>query len=255
MQQICKKNSFLRSIALLGLIFLMLLGQSCGKSEEHLRCEKAFKAYYGEHLAVAFAVAAMGAADPSALNITSLEVAEYRILGEIRPADSLTIIRRKAIEKYEGSLQLTEQEMKTWEHNYKASIEAYFRNRIKAEDFMARYNATGEGGGYDRAYYESMLERPRRTETELKEIYLKDPYSDYSRYVACKEKIEDMKARREEIIDNWFEDSSRYKFMDADKVLGKSVEITYYINGDKSTMQKTVLIFSEDLTKVLGEKK
>lgn len=64
MQQICKKNSFLRSIALLGLIFLMLLGQSCGKSEEHLRCEKAFKAYYGEHLAVAFAVAAMGRLTP-----------------------------------------------------------------------------------------------------------------------------------------------------------------------------------------------
>ena len=41
--------------------------------------------------------------------------------------------------------------------------------------------------------------------------------------------------------------------MDANKVLGKYVEVTYYINGEKDNKQKTWLVFNNNLTKVLGE--
>lgn len=62
-----------------------------------------------------------------------------------------------------------------------------------------------------------------------------------------------MITRKEEIIDNWFKEIAYYKTMDANKVLGKYVEVTYYINGQKDNKQKTWLIFNNDLTKVLGE--
>lgn len=120
---------------------------------------------------------------------------------------------------------------------------------------MERHKNTTHKSDYDYVYYESILEYPKRTVEELQQIYLEDPYSNYSRYVKEKKRIDDMVAQKEEIIDKWFENSPRYKSMDANKVLGKCVEVTFYVNDDKSTVQKTLLIFNEHLSKVLGEMK
>lgn len=232
-----------------------LLCQGCGKSEEHLRCEKAFKEYYGGHWAAAFAAAAFGAADASALDAASLEVSDYEVLGDVRVADSLGILRQKAEEKYRKSLEMKTKWMNVCKEKFETSVKNYFERRKKAEAYMAAYKASGRQGGYDHLLYECILERPERTEDDLKWTYLKDPYSDYSRYVAAKQEIDDMVARKEEVLDGWFAESARYKSMDADKVLGKYVEVTYRVNGDRNDEQTMVLVFNEDLTRVLGEMK
>lgn len=244
-----RKRSFLL------LLTLVLLCQSCGKSEEHLRCEKAFKEYYGEHLAAACVAAVFGVADPSALNITSLEVSEYKVLNELKVTDSLNMIREKAEKRYQESLALAQESMDFFKKKFDDTIDGYYKNRKEAEDYMEKHKNTTHKSGYDYVYYESILEYPKRTVEELKQIYLKDPYSNYSRYVKEKKRIDDMVAQKEEIIDKWFKDSPRYKSMDHDKVLGKRVEVTFYVNDDKSTVQKTLLIFNEHLSKVLGEMK
>lgn len=234
------------------LFSVALLCQSCGKSEEHLRCEKAFKEYYAEHLMAAFVASAFGAADASAMNITSLEVSEYKVITELRAADSLNILRQKGEEKYQESLKMKTEWMDVCKKNYDEAIESYFRERKKAEEYMEAYNADSRRVARE-LYYEDMLQRPKRTVEELKEIYLKDPYSYYSRYVSAKKEIDDMVARKDEVIDNWFEETTRYKSMDADKVLGKCVEVTYYLNGNKNNKQKMLLVFDTNLSKVLGE--
>lgn len=242
-----RKRSFLLLLA------LVLICQSCGKSEKHLRCEKAFKEYYGEHLAAAFVAAVFGAADPSALNITSLEVSEYKVLNELKVADSLNIIREKAEERFQKSLALAQESMEFFKKKYDDTIDGYYKSRKEAEDYMERHKDTGHRSGYDYVLYASILDGPKKTVEELQQIYLEDPYSNYSRYVKEKKRIDDMVAQKEEIIDKWFEDSPRYKSMDANKVLGKCVEVTFYVNDNKSTEQKMLLIFNENLSKVLGE--
>lgn len=235
------------------MIFIILVCQGCGKSEEHLRCEKAFKEYYGRYLAAALTAAAFGAADASALNnITSLEVSKYKILNELKVSDSLYILRQKAEEKYQESLRRDTEWMNSCKKRFDTAVENYFKERKKAEEYKATFKASGRRYGFD-PYYQAILNRPEQTEEDLKRTHLKNPHSSYSRYVNTKSKIEDMITRKEEIIDNWFKEIAYYKTMDANKVLGKYVEVTYYINGQKDNKQKTWLIFNNDLTKVLGE--
>ena len=116
------------------MIFIILVCQGCGKSEEHLRCEKAFKEYYGRYLAAALTAAAFGAADASALNITSLEVSKYKILNELKVSDSLYILRQKAEEKYQESLRRDTEWMNSCKKRFDTAVENYFKERKKLKN-------------------------------------------------------------------------------------------------------------------------
>ena len=173
-------------------------------------------------------------------------------MNELKVSDSLYILRQKAEEKYQESLRRDTGWMNSCKKRFDTAVENYFKERKKAEEYKATFKASGRRYGFD-PYYQAILNRPEQTEEDLKRTHLKNPHSSYSRYVNTKSKIEDMITRKEEIIDNWFKEIAYYKTMDANKVLGKYVEVTYYINGQKDNKQKTWLIFNNDLTKVLGE--
>lgn len=234
------------------MISIILFCQGCGKSEEHLRCEKAFKEYYGRFLAAALTAAAFGTVDATALNVTSLEVSKYKILNEIKVSDSLYILRQKAEEKYRESLKINKEWMNLCKKKFDNAVENYFKERKKAEEYKAAFEASGCRYGFD-PYYQAILNRPEKTEEDLKRTHLKNPHSSYSRYISTKAHIEDMVTQKEKFIDNWFKEIAYYKTMDANKVLGKYVEVTYYINGEKDNKQKIWLVFNNNLTKVLGE--
>lgn len=248
----------MRTITLTLLCAIGLFLSSCGhkfiKTEEFLHCEQAFKHYLKEQAALASIAVAFGGSASGVLNADAVELVDYEIVGNITVEDSIGFFRVEASKRYDKSLKLEIDWMNSCKQNFDKGVKNYYENREKARQRLEELRNGAERRLWESAsQYEDILSKPEMTLEQLQENALKDRFGQYSRYVETKEKVNDMVNRKQEIIDNWFPETKYYLSLAPDKVLAKSVKVTYYVDGNKKDKREAVLMFNPDLTKVLNK--
>lgn len=248
----------MRTIAFTLLCAIGLLFSSCGhkfiKTEEFLHCEQAFKHYLKERAALASIAVAFGGSASGVLNADAVELADYEVVRNITVEDSINVIRAEATKRYDKSLQLETEWMNACKSNFDKGVKGYYENREKARRRLEELHNGAELRLWESVYqYEDILAKPEKTIEELQEDALKSSTSQYSRYVQTQEKVNDLINRKQEIIDNWFSETKYYLSLAPDKVLAKSVKVTYYVDGNKKDKREAVLMFNPDFTKVFDK--
>lgn len=246
----------MRSLAFILMCAAEFLFSSCGhkfiKTEEFLHCEQAFKHYLKEQAALASIAVAFGGSASGVLNADAVELLDYEVVGNTTVQDSINMFRAEATKRYEKKLDLDIKWMNSCKSNFDNEVKGYYENREKAKRRLEELRNGAETRLWERAeQYEDILARPEMSLEELQNNALKNRTSQYSRYVDTKETVNDLINRKQEIIDNWFPQTKHYLSLAPDKVLAKSVKITYRMDGNKENKREAVLMFNSDLTKVL----
>lgn len=246
----------MRILRFIGMCAVALFFSSCGhkfiKTEEFLQCEQAFKHYLQEQAALASIAVAFGGSASGVLNADAVELIDYEVVGSTTVQDSIDIFRAKAIGKYEDWLNLQTESMNCYKRYFDDEVKIYHENRERTRRRLEEIRNGAKLGVWETVeQHEEILAKPAKTIEELQRDALKGRNSSYSCYVQKKETVDDLINRKQEIIDNWFPQTKYYLSLAPDKVLAKSVKVTYCVDGNKEDKREAVLMFNPDLTKVL----
>lgn len=246
----------MKILTFIGVCSVALFFSSCGhkfiKTEEFLHCEQAFKHYLQEQAALASIAVAFGGSASGVLNADAVELVDYEVVGTTTVQDSINIFRAEGTKRYEKKLDLDIKWMNSCKSNFDKEVKGYYENREKARRRLEELRNGAKTRLWERAeQYEDILARPEMSLEELQNNALKNRTTQYSRYVDTKKTVDDLINRKQEFIDNWFPQTKYYLSLAPDKVLAKSVKVTYCVDGNKEDKREAVLMFNPDLTKVL----